>query len=59
MGGKCSNPDCVAPINCHEGKENHTECKFWTSSDLPQVKDKPVQKKKKSLTCHGQEMLLR
>lgn len=47
MGGKCSNPDCVAPINCHEGKENHTECEFWTSSDFPQVKDKPVQKKEK------------
>ncbi len=29
MAGKCSNPECAAPINCHEGKDNHEECEFW------------------------------
>ena len=45
MTGKCSNPECVAPISCHEGKEKHTECEFWIKSDAPQPKTKTAPKK--------------
>jgi len=34
MAGKCSNPDCAAPISCHEGKDIHTECEFWSNSGV-------------------------
>lgn len=47
MTEKCSNPDCVAPINCHEGKEKHTECEFWMKSNAPQSKPKSAPKKEK------------
>lgn len=49
MTGKCSNPDCAAPISCHEGKEKHTECEHWISSNSTQSKTKaPARKEKKS-----------
>lgn len=48
MTGKCSNPDCAAPISCHEGKEKHTECEFWMKSNAPQSKTKTPRKEKKS-----------
>ncbi len=35
MIGKCSNKECAAPISCHEGKESHTNCEFWTSENIP------------------------
>lgn len=47
MTGKCSNPDCVAPISCHEGKEKHTECEFWIKSSTVQSKAKSTPKKEK------------
>ena len=47
MTGKCSNPDCAAPISCHEGKEKHTECEFWVKSNAPQSKTKSTPKKEK------------
>lgn len=47
MAGKCSNPDCVAPISCHEGKEKHTECESWMKSNAPQFKTKSAPKKEK------------
>lgn len=46
MTGKCSNPDCAAPISCHEGKEKHTECEFWVKSNAPQSKTKVLKKRK-------------
>lgn len=45
MTGKCSNPDCAAPISCHEGKENPTECEFWMKPNTSQTK--PISKKEK------------
>lgn len=47
MGGKCSNPECAAPINCHEGKENHRECEFWTNTKSEQPKSSSSSKKDK------------
>ena len=47
MTGKCSNPDCAAPISCHEGKEKPTECEFWMKSNASQTKNKPASKKEK------------
>lgn len=47
MTGKCSNPDCAAPISCHEGKEKHTECEFWMKSNNSHPKTKSVPKKEK------------
>ncbi|MDE5518741.1 TRAFAC clade GTPase domain-containing protein [Elizabethkingia meningoseptica] len=47
MTGKCSNPECAAPISCHEGKENHTECEFWKKSNNLQPKAKSNSKKEK------------
>jgi len=47
MTGKCSNPECAAPISCHEGKEKYIDCEFWMKSNAPQSKTKPVPKKEK------------
>lgn len=47
MEGKCSNPDCVAPISCHEGKEKPTECEFWLKSNNSEPKTKLASKKEK------------
>lgn len=47
MVGKCSNPNCAAPINCHEGKDKHTECEFWIRSNSKQLITKATQKKEK------------
>lgn len=47
MTGKCSNPECAAPISCHEGKEKPTECEFWMKSNTSQPKIKPISKKEK------------
>jgi len=47
MTGKCSNPDCVAPISCHEGKGEPTECEFWLKSNASRSKIKTVPKKEK------------
>ncbi|WP_241314041.1 TRAFAC clade GTPase domain-containing protein [Chryseobacterium arthrosphaerae] len=33
MAGKCTNPDCAAPLACHEGKKNIAECEFWIGSE--------------------------
>lgn len=45
MAGKCSNPDCAAPISCHEGKEKPAECEFWLKSNNSQPKTKRASKK--------------
>jgi hypothetical protein len=48
MTGKCSNPECAAPISCHEGTENYINCKFWMSSNSQLApKGMPTQKKEK------------
>ncbi len=47
MEGKCSNPDCIAPVSCHIGKETHKECKYWSDSISQQTKNKTNQKKEK------------
>lgn len=47
MTVKCSNPDCAAPISCHEGKEKLTKCEFWMKSNASQTKNKPASKKEK------------
>lgn len=46
MEGKCSNPECAAPISCHEGKDNHTNCESWIKPNtLKQEKNKTSPKK--------------
>lgn len=47
MEGKCTNPDCAAPISCHEGKEDVTECSYWKNSDIRQPKNRDAVKKTK------------
>ncbi|WP_218017735.1 TRAFAC clade GTPase domain-containing protein [Formosa haliotis] len=47
MTGKCSNPDCAAPISCHEGKERHTECEFWNKTNISKSKAKSTSKKER------------
>jgi len=48
MVGKCSNLECAAPINCHEGNDKHTECEFWINSNADQAKIKTLKKGNKS-----------
>ena len=43
MKGKCSNPDCAAPISCHEGHEDYTQCEYW-------LKNNPKESTKLKLT---------
>ncbi|MDD4992120.1 MAG: hypothetical protein PHR83_07815 [Paludibacter sp.] len=38
MEGKCSNPDCPAPISCHDGHDNHTECPNWVKNNTLKTK---------------------
>lgn len=45
MEGKCSNPDCAAPISCHVGKDNHEKCEFWIKGDGAKPASKPLNKK--------------
>lgn len=47
MEGKCTNPYCAAPISCHEGKADLTECSYWTNSEIKQAKSKIAAKKTK------------
>jgi hypothetical protein len=41
MKGKCSNPDCAAPISCHEGKESFDDCGFWQKEEEAKSKKEP------------------
>lgn len=41
MGGKCSNPDCPAPISCHEGHPEVSSCPNWSKENI-QKKTSPV-----------------
>jgi len=45
MEGKCSNLECAAPINCHEGKEKYIDCEFWISAKTKQSKSITITKK--------------
>lgn len=45
MEGKCSNPECTAPITCHEGHEDHTQCPNWLKHHVEEVKKSKTQKK--------------
>lgn len=46
MEGKCSNPECAAPISCHEGKESHINCESWIKPNtVKQEKSKTSPKK--------------
>lgn len=58
MTGKCSNPECAAPISCHEGKEKHTECEFWMKSNAPQSKTAPKKEKKSDLPWTGDALTI-
>ena len=40
MKGKCSNPECTAPISCYDGHEDHTKCEYW-------LKNNPIKVDKK------------
>lgn len=44
MAGKCSNLDCVAPISCHEGKANISDCEFWTAQTSTKTTNLPTPK---------------
>lgn len=46
MEEKCSNPECAAPINCHEGIENHADCEFWIKPNI--VKQEKREKSSKT-----------
>lgn len=51
MDEKCSNPECAAPLSCHEGKENHIDCEFWTKQEtIKQEKNKTFPKTTKTST---------
>lgn len=51
MIGKCSNPECAAPISCHEGKESYTNCEFWNRENATkQEKSKVTSKGTKRTT---------
>lgn len=60
MVGKCSNPDCVAPISCHEGREKHTECEFWLKSNnsKPKIKSASKREKKSDLPWTGEALTI-
>ncbi|MBV2196421.1 MAG: hypothetical protein KUL78_07965 [Flavobacterium sp.] len=46
MEGKCSNPDCTAPISCYEGHEDHTKCEHWLKNNpITPVSKEKIQKK--------------
>lgn len=45
MEGKCSNPECPAPISCHDGHEDHTQCPNWSKHHVEEVKKNTSQKK--------------
>jgi len=40
MNTRCSNLNCAAPVNCHEGEDSYLECEFWKKSDLRKAKKK-------------------
>lgn len=48
MEGKCSNPDCPAPISCHDGHDNHTECPNWLKNNTLKTKDTKEPSRKSS-----------
>ncbi len=51
MEGKCSNPECTAPISCHEGHEDHTQCPNWIKNKtINSDKETTIQKKKDKST---------
>lgn len=52
MEGKCSNPDCPAPISCHDGHDNHTECPNWIKNNLHKTKDTKEPSRKSSKSSH-------
>lgn len=57
MTGKCSNPDCPAPIHCHEGKDDYTKCEFWLKNnpEKTEKKEKPqTESKKTNLSWTGE-----
>ncbi len=48
---KCSNPDCLPEVNCHEGKEDHKQCEFWQKlNSKGESKATIVKKKSKNST---------
>lgn len=48
MAKKCSNPDCAAPLNCHEGKEKVEECEYWIKTEkIKPEKNKTSKKQEK------------
>lgn len=50
MTGKCSNPDCVAPIHCHEGLSDHQECEYWHKNNSDESKAYKIPEKSASLS---------
>ncbi|MFA4869586.1 MAG: hypothetical protein WC623_15385 [Pedobacter sp.] len=59
--GKCSNPDCVAPISCHLGKDDYKNCPSWAinnQSKVVEVSKKTKSTKKNQLTWTGKPMMV-
>lgn len=50
MTGKCSNPDCVAPLHCHEGHSDHQECEYWQKNNSNKSSKSNLTKKPASLS---------
>lgn len=56
---KCSNSNCIPDVNCHEGHEDHTACKYWQEANSKaNSKIKTVKKssKKSSLPWTGEAL---
>ncbi len=47
MTGKCSNPQCVAPISCHEDEDggDYSKCEHWLKNNSQKVEKKEKQQK--------------
>ncbi|AIM37580.1 hypothetical protein KO02_13450 [Sphingobacterium sp. ML3W] len=60
MAYKCSNPECAAPISCHEGHENVTDCTFYSKAKEEKKNNKVLQKLslKSSLPWTGEALAI-
>lgn len=52
MEGKCSNPDCAAPISCHDGIEDHAKCPNWIKNNLGKQEKLVKANIRKNNGCH-------
>jgi len=59
MVGNCTNPECPAPISCHEGNEVST-CEFWTESKKSKTTNtlkKATESVKSNISWTGEALL--